>query len=492
MATRTTYDEVRYSNYPYAQTHPDRLATVAGLHGLATPDPRDCRVLELGCGAGGNLLAMAVATPGIRAVGVDLAASPIEDGRRAVEAIGVENVELRQGDVSDLTEGQLGEFDFVIAHGLYAWVPASARDAVLAATHSHLAADGLAYISYNAYPGGHLRRIMRELGLWFGRAEHDQVTRAERAQDLYRFLEQNGTGSDSWWGDLIDTTIHSLAQGDVYRLVHDDLADSWEPVWFAEFAERAAGHGLAYVGDADLLNMLPRRLPRAVDDNARALAGGDRIVYEQLVDALRCVFFRQSVLCRDSRRPAGELDTGVLDRLFFAAREPEARSDADPGDGDGAGAGAGSAATTEPLRSAMELLRARLPDTVSFPDLRAALGAEHDQLAEALLEAFRSELVMPHAAPLRAVSAVGVERPLASPLARWQAQRGPDITSLAYTSVRMEEPPARLLLTLLDGTRDRAAIRAEFAERTGVRLSAEDLDANLEQLGRLFLLAPRA
>src|SRR5215210_5831670 len=168
MAERTAYDEVRYSNYPYAQTHPDRLATVAGLHGLAAPDPRDCRVLELGCGAGGNLLAMAVATPGVQAVGVDLAEVPIRDGRRAIEEIGLANVELRQGDVSDLTGGQLGEFDFVIAHGLYAWVPEQARDAVLAATHSHLAADGVAYISYNANPGGHLRRIMRELGLWFG------------------------------------------------------------------------------------------------------------------------------------------------------------------------------------------------------------------------------------------------------------------------------------------------------------------------------------
>jgi hypothetical protein len=77
---------------------------------------------------------------------------------------------------------------------------------------------------------------------------------------------------------------------------------------------------------------------------------------------------------------------------------------------------------------------------------------------------------------------------LASPLARHQARTDVEVTSLAYTSVRMEEPAARLLLTLLDGTRDRAQIRAEFAERAGVRLSAEDLDANLEQLGKLFLL----
>ena len=63
------------------------------------------------------------------------------------------------------------------------------------------------------------------------------------------------------------------------------------------------------------------------------------------------------------------------------------------------------------------------------------------------------------------------------------------MTSLAYTTVVMEEPAARLLITLLDGTRDRTAVREEFSERTGVRLSPEDLEANLTQLGRMFILA---
>jgi SAM-dependent methyltransferase len=473
MAERTAYDEVRYSNYPYAQTHPDRLATVAALHGLPVPDPRDCRVLELGCGAGGNLLAMAVATPGIRAVGVDLASAPIEEARRAIAEIGLGNVEVRQGDVVDLTDGQLGEFDYVIAHGLYAWVPEPVRDAVLAACQSHLAADGLAYISYNAHPGGHLRRLLREAGLWFGRGERDPIARAERAQALYRFLGATRATGDDWWGEMLESTVEPFAYGPTYRLVHDDLADHWDPVWFAAFAERAARHRLAYVGDGDLSNLLRERVPALVDEAARELTGGDRIAHEQLVDLLRCIFFRQSILCRDSRTPADGPDAAAVRRLYFAARADAA---------EGAGAG-------EPLRSAIALLRSRLPETLSFTELRTALDADPDALAEAMLESFRAELVMPHAAPLRAVSAAKVDRPLASPLARWQAERQPEVTSLAYTSVRMEEPAARLLLTLLDGTRDRAAIRAEFAERTGVRLSAEDLDANVEQLGRLFLLS---
>ena len=95
---QTIYDEVRYSNYPYAQTHPDRLATVAILHGLEPPDPFTSRVLEIGCGAGGNLMAMAAATPGHpRAWGWISPPAPIAEAQRAVAEIGLTNVELRQG-----------------------------------------------------------------------------------------------------------------------------------------------------------------------------------------------------------------------------------------------------------------------------------------------------------------------------------------------------------------------------------------------------------
>ena len=80
------------------------LRPVAILYGLAPARPVHARVLEIGCGAGGNLMAMAAATPGIRALGVDLAAGPIADGQRAIAEIGLTNVELRQGDVRALTD----------------------------------------------------------------------------------------------------------------------------------------------------------------------------------------------------------------------------------------------------------------------------------------------------------------------------------------------------------------------------------------------------
>ena len=140
-----------------------------------------------------------------------------------------------------------------------------------------------------------------------------------------------------------------------------------------------------------------------------------------------------------------------------------------------------------PLADVYAELDTHRAQTVAFDELRERLGADEAELAETLLDGFRRERLMPHAGPLRAASDPG-ERPSASPLARWQAANGPDLISLAYTNVRMEEPAARLLITLLDGTRDRAAIRAELQARTGLELTDEDLDNNLRELARLFLL----
>src|SRR3954469_14363625 len=465
------YDDVPYSNYPYAQTHPDRLATVAILHGLEPPDPFHARVLELGCGAGGNLLAMAAATPGVRALGVDLAREPVEAGRAAAAAIGLGNVELRQGDVRALADGSLGEFDYVVAHGLYAWVPPDARDAVLGTIAASLAPDGVAYVSYNAHPGGYFRQMLRDVGLWHARGIDDQLERARKAQELYKFLnEQRATDADTY-GALLEREVPPLADGPLYRLVHDALSDAWEPLWFGEFAAHAAAHGMMFVGEADLSGLRSELLPAGVDAEVWALARGGRGAFEPYSDLLTARHFRQSVLCRAGAPVTPEPASERAQRLHWAAR-PNA----------------------EPLEvglvaDAFAVLDRERPHAVGFDALREELGADARELGAALLDGFRRERLIPHAGPLRAARDPG-ERPVASPLARWQAAHGPDLTSLAYTTVRMEEPAARALVALLDGTRDRAAIRAALHERTGMELSESDLDTNLAELARLFLLEP--
>jgi hypothetical protein len=281
-------------------------------------------------------------------------------------------------------------------------------------------------------------------------------------------MERRADEADAW-GAVLSRALPPFIDGSISRLVHDDLSEHWAPVWVADFAAHAERHGLGYVGDADLRQLLPERVPAEIAQLMREMAGGDRVAYEQHLDLLLCNFFRQSLLCHLDEEVDPELDPERMRRLTFTARESE---DAAP---DGL------------VADAVAVLRGRAPSAVPFDSLVEALGAEPTALAGALLTGFEAELLMPHSASLRAAGA-DRERPVASPLARWQATRGPDVTSLAYANVRMDEPAARLLLTLLDGDRDRAAIRAEFEERTGVPLSAQDLDANLESLARLFLL----
>src|SRR6185295_13416486 len=154
----TSYDEVEYPSYAYAQTHPDRLATLATLFGMNPVPINDCRVLELGCGAGGNILPMACSLPGSTFVGIELAGAAVARGNEAIKTLGLKNVSLHQQDVM-LIKDELGPFDYIIAHGLYSWVPEAVREHVLSICRSLLTPQGVAYISYNAYPGSRLREI---------------------------------------------------------------------------------------------------------------------------------------------------------------------------------------------------------------------------------------------------------------------------------------------------------------------------------------------
>src|SRR3954471_17103755 len=130
----TAYDDVPYPSTPFPQTHPDRLATLATLFGMRPASVERCRVLELGCGDGGNLIPMALVLPESDFLGVDLAGEPIARGRSTIDALGLRNIEMRQDDLRAFANGADAgqeQFDFIIAHGVYSWVPEDVRDALL-------------------------------------------------------------------------------------------------------------------------------------------------------------------------------------------------------------------------------------------------------------------------------------------------------------------------------------------------------------------------
>jgi len=465
----TTYDETRYSNHPYVQTHPDRLAVIATLHGMKPPAPSRARVLEIGCGAGANLLALAYASPEVNAVGIDLAHTAIEEARTAATEVGIPNAEFQHADVMDIVDGRLGEFDYVISHGVYAWIPPAAREALLAAVKAHLAPDGIAYVSYNAHPGGHLRRLLREAALWHSRDATPGPEQAEKARELFQFLEIRV--AEDPYGGMLGMEVPVLAASPQHRLVHDELSDFWAPVWFSDFARAAAGHGLAYLAEASPLELWPPTYPDGVQEKLAEISGGDRVAREQYQDLLLFRRFRSTMLCHEGVEVADALVPDTLRTLLFTARAP----DEDLPEG--------------LRRRAQILLSGARPRALPFEELRAGLGddVEPEALLEAIMDAMREFGIGPRVDP-PARGLVAGERPRASALARWQIARQPEVTTLLHAVVRIDDQAGQTLLGLLDGTRDREQIRRDLAAAGGPELAVEQLDVNLRSLGELGLL----
>ena len=82
-AVAARYDEIPYAALPHPLTHPDRLATVATFLGMRPPNVAQCRVLELGCNDGANLIPMAMSLPSAEFVGCDLSARALDAATEA-------------------------------------------------------------------------------------------------------------------------------------------------------------------------------------------------------------------------------------------------------------------------------------------------------------------------------------------------------------------------------------------------------------------------
>jgi len=160
-----SYDNVPYDSHPFPQSHPDRLATIATLFGMKPKSIENCRVLELACASGGNIIPLAQSLPKAHFVGIDLSKRQIEDGQKVVKSLGLKNIELKHVDLKDLDDS-FGKFDYIVALGLYSWVQGDVQEKILEVAEKFLSPDGVAYISYNTYPGCHFRGMIRDMMLY--------------------------------------------------------------------------------------------------------------------------------------------------------------------------------------------------------------------------------------------------------------------------------------------------------------------------------------
>jgi trans-aconitate methyltransferase len=193
---KSSYDEVPYESHPFSQTHPDRLATLGRLFGMAPAPVERCRALELGCASGGNLIPMACQLPGSEFVGVDNSRREVEMGRGIIAALGLTNVRIEPASILDVDDSW-GRFDYIIAHGVYSWVPDHVQDKMLAICAANLPPQGIAYVSYNTYPGWHMREMIRHMMLYHVAQFPDAQQRLQQARALVDFLARSTPTQDN-------------------------------------------------------------------------------------------------------------------------------------------------------------------------------------------------------------------------------------------------------------------------------------------------------
>jgi methyltransferase-like protein len=473
---RAGYDAVPYDSDAFPQSAPGNLAAIAHLFGLDAPEVPNARVLEIGCAVGGNLIPFAAAHPQAHTVGIDLSQVHIDLARRNVEALGLKNLELLQGDVASMDLAPLGQFDFIICHGVYSWVPDNVQEAILAASHDSLAPEGVAYLSYNIYPGWKAKEIVRDAMLLRGGGKGTVDEKLGFARGMIDFLEGVAPADSVLARALAEYRAIAQTSRDYY-LVHEYLETFNAPCYFLEMLERAKEHDLAYLADASPSTMFANNYGGNVAGPLLKECGHSQVLLDQYLDFVINRAFRQSLFVHAERAPQirYQLDRSRWDRLHFASFVPPVDGETRLDDSSQEfGERGGPTLVTQNLatKATLDELTARWPSTLSRQELvdamQARLGAAGIEPAANAEESvddllafligrgqvrYRLDPVLlePASTPPRLDEPV---RRMAE-LARGDAQAW---TFNIWHETLLLSPVDRHLLPLLDGTRDRDAL----------------------------------
>jgi SAM-dependent methyltransferase len=249
--TATSYDALPYPSGSYPETHPDRLATLGRLFGLRPAPVEECRVLELGCASGGNLIPMAATLPGSLFIGIDSSQRQIVAGRTIVRELGLDNITLDAMSLLDVPP-DAGPFDYILCHGVYSWVPLAVQEGILCVCKQNLAPQGIAYVSYNTLPGWHIRLAVREMLLIHTRGQADPQARLAEGRKFLSFLAGAVPERFGAYRQALKEEEERLRQKADGYVLHDELEEENHPVYFHEFAQRAAAAGLQFLAEADV------------------------------------------------------------------------------------------------------------------------------------------------------------------------------------------------------------------------------------------------
>jgi SAM-dependent methyltransferase len=506
------YNEVLYQGRPHKETHFTRLATVGSIYGIEPAPLPQTRVLELGCGAGANLVSMAFQYPECEFVGIDLSSRAVEAGSAFLAELGLKNVELRHCDIMAGTAA-LGRFDYIIAHGVYSWVPPAVRDKIMTIFADQLTENGIAQVSYNAHPGSHLRNLVRDIMLYHVKGFSEPAKQIAQARAILKAYSEM-TDPKSVHGAVVRDQYARVDGMPDMLLFHDDLDEGATAFLLHQVVAHAQAHGLQYLSDATFSRRDVTRHPEGPRKLLAEFPDEEFLMRDQYQDFIDGYGFRSTLLCRAGIRLNRTLDRDCITRFDLASSAVPVAEAFDPSDASAAefklDNGADMTTDHRLAKAAIFCLGESWPASVSYPALQekaCALLAERagaqeswsegnfEALRQILFVAARGGHVELTVHPFRLTTAIS-ERPLTSALARKEAETQTLVTNLRHISVRLEDEHVRRLLLLVDGTRNLDELLRDLRERTAdiprgpddPPLTPEIIRTHLGLLAKLALL----
>lgn len=319
-----SYNVIPYVFDSHFLTHPDRLATVGTLFGLNPARVDACRVLELGCASGGNLLPMAYSLPGSQFMGVDFSANQIEKGQAYCRSLGLQNTDLRCMDMMDMDES-FGKFDYIIAHGVYSWIPPQVQEKLMLICKQNLSPNGMVMISFNVQPGWSQRKMVRDMMVFHSRQESDPMKRVEKSREMLDFIKSECISDhEVKYKDYLVETVDSIQelsknQMDLQYWYHEYMDDFLIPEWLTDVVARAEKVGLRYLGETEVSKMFrPNNFSDAVTEFIHKNAT-NMVEQEQYVDIITNRMFRRSIFCHRGIESVAEPSDSQMESLYVCA-----------------------------------------------------------------------------------------------------------------------------------------------------------------------------
>lgn len=323
---KDSYDSFLYVSKPFSTTNINNLQAKAKMYGLTPAPIKGARVLELGASCGGNLIPQALYYPEATFTGIDLSGVQVQHGNEIIKSIGLTNVTLLEKDILDIDES-FGTFDYIIVHGIWSWVPDIVKDKILNICNVNLSDNGIAYVSYNTYPGWKRLEQLRDIMLYSEKRAMDQnlLERTLYTKNVLKMVADTMSSDERsrTQSDYKINNIQRVLNSNDYYVAHEYLETFNDPVYVSEFIDRAQKQGCAYIGDEVLQRSFISCLADNVASNIRTLSNGNYIDKEQFYDYVYDTQFRMSLLTKQSNESAinreETVTVNMLNSLYYLA-----------------------------------------------------------------------------------------------------------------------------------------------------------------------------